>query len=318
MTGLFLGVDGGGSKTAFVCIDRSGIVRARSVTATTYHLEAGFDGAVARLAEGIEAICSAMSCTPADLDYSFFGLPAFGEDAAIDPRLEAACGKILGTDRYRCGNDMICGWAGSLECRDGINIVAGTGSIAYGERGGRGARAGGWGEIFGDEGSGYWISVQALSAFSRMSDGRLERGALHSLIGERLGLASDLDLCARVNGPDGLPRSAIAAIAPCVPAAADAGDAVALAILQNAGLHLAELGLALRKTLAFGPDERTLLSWSGSILTEIDHVRAAFVDALERAGGFRFVEPRHPPALGAAIYARKLAGSSTSTLGNAK
>ena len=64
--------------------------------------------------------------------------------------------------RYLCGNDMMCGWAGSLLCRDGISIVAGTGSICYGERGGATARSGGWGELFSDEGSAYWIACRGL------------------------------------------------------------------------------------------------------------------------------------------------------------
>ena len=63
---------------------------------------------------------------------------------------------------------------------DGINIVAGTGSIGYGERRGKTARAGGWGEVFGDEGSAYWIAVQGLNVFTRMSDGRLPKGSLHA------------------------------------------------------------------------------------------------------------------------------------------
>ena len=74
--------------------------------------------------------------------------------------------------RYRCGNDAVCGWAGALAGEDGINIVAGTGSIGYGEFEGRAARAGGWGELFSDEGSAHWIAREALSLFSRMSDGR--------------------------------------------------------------------------------------------------------------------------------------------------
>ncbi len=63
-----------------------------------------------------------------------------------------------------CGNDMVCGWAGSLACADGINVVAGTGSICYGEYQGRSARCGGWGELFSDEGSAYWIARQRPDA----------------------------------------------------------------------------------------------------------------------------------------------------------
>jgi hypothetical protein len=58
-------------------------------------------------------------------------------------------------------NDAVCAWAGSLGGEDGITIVAGTSSIGYGERKGRAARAGGWGEPFSDEGSAYWIHIQA-------------------------------------------------------------------------------------------------------------------------------------------------------------
>ena len=51
------------------------------------------------------------------------------------------------------------------------NIVAGIGSICYGERNGAIARCGGWGELFSDEGSAYWIACRGLNLFSRMSDG---------------------------------------------------------------------------------------------------------------------------------------------------
>ena len=81
---------------------------------------------------------------------------------------------------------MVCGWAGALAGEDGINIVAGTGSIAYGEYRGRSARAGGWGELFSDEGSAYWLAREGLRLFSRMSDGRAPRGALYGTCGATL------------------------------------------------------------------------------------------------------------------------------------
>ncbi|RLI28511.1 hypothetical protein DRO58_01990, partial [Candidatus Bathyarchaeota archaeon] len=55
----------------------------------------------------------------------------------------------------------------------GVAVIAGTGSIAFGmnSRGER-ARAGGWGWVFGDEGSGYWIAREALQAAAKACDGR--------------------------------------------------------------------------------------------------------------------------------------------------
>ncbi|NIJ33330.1 N-acetylglucosamine kinase [Sphingomonas oligoaromativorans] len=303
---VFLGVDGGGTKTEFVCIDEAGRVIARAVTGTTYHLQIGLDEAIARLGQGIEAVCGQLTLSPAGLRRAFFGLPAFGEDAAIDPLLDAACGRLLGHDRYRCDNDMVCGWAGSLACADGINLVAGTGSIGYGERQGRKARVGGWGEIFGDEGSAYWIAIQGLNAFTRMSDGRLPAGPLKQALARELALASDLDICARVMGEKGMARDEIAGLARIVSDAADQGDAEAAAILDRAGSELAAMAQALRRNLGFGESETVLLSWSGGVLTKQATVRTALRRHLDRQGHYAVIEPRHDPALGAALYAALL------------
>lgn len=304
---LFLGVDGGGTKTEFVCIDATGEIVARALTGTTYHLQVGLEEATARIAQGVGAIASQLGIAPAALDYVFFGLPAYGEDAVVDPLLHQACGRILGHDRYRCDNDMVCGWAGSLGCADGINLVAGTGSIGYGERQGRTARVGGWGEMFSDEGSAYWIAIQGLNAFTRMSDGRLAVGPLHRAFIDALGLAADLDICARVMGDTGMSRDAIAALAPIVVQAAEAGDARAAAILQRAGTELADMAQALRTRLGFAADETVLLSWSGGVLTKQETVRASLLRTLEARSPYEIVQPRHEPGLGAALYAQMLA-----------
>jgi len=307
VTTLFLGVDGGGTKTEFVCIDADGRQLATVTTGTTYHLEVGFDEAVRRLADGVAAICGKVGCDPAALGHVFFGLPAYGEDQEVDPRLHRACGELLASDRYSCGNDMVCGWAGSLGCEDGINIVAGTGSIGYGERLGRTARAGGWGEIFGDEGSGYWIAIQGLTAFARMSDGRAPRGPLHDRITSALSLGTDLDLCERIMGPHGMGREGIAALAPVVCAAAADGDASAQAILAAAATQLCDLACAIRGSLGYTSSDVVPLSWSGSILVEVEPVRRQFVELLCNAGDFEIVLPRYTPGYGAALYARRAA-----------
>jgi N-acetylglucosamine kinase-like BadF-type ATPase len=303
---LFLGVDGGGTKTEFVLVEADGKVVARALTGTTYHLQVGLDVAVARLAEGIAAVCGEAGIAPVDLGHAFFGLPAFGEDAAIDPLLGAACGRLLGHDRYACDNDMVCGWAGSLACADGVNLVAGTGSIGYGERQGRKARAGGWGEVFSDEGSAYWIAVQGLNLFTRMSDGRLAKTPLWQAFRDALGLAKDLDICARVMGDRGMGRDEIAGLAPLVSRAAQAGDAYALAVLDRAGAELAAIAQALREQLGFAAEETVLLSWSGGVLTKLEEVRQRFLDSLALTGRYEVVAPLHEPAIGAALYAVSL------------
>lgn len=307
--GIFLGVDGGGTKTEFVCIDGAGKVLAAALTGTTYHLQAGFDEVVRRLEDGVAQVCAGAEITRSAIDHAFFGLPAYGEDSKVDPRIHAACGAVLGHARYGVGNDMICGWAGSLGGEDGINIVAGTGSIGYGERQGKAARTGGWGEVFSDEGSAYWIAVKGLSLFTRMSDGRAERGPLHERIVGALGLEDDLDLCGRIMGPEGMGRTEIAGLAGLVSEAAAAGDRAAGVILDEAARELADMAIALRRALGFAGDEPVPLSWSGGVLSREPRVREEFLRIL-RDRGFATCPPKFEPGYGSALYARKLAERS--------
>ena len=308
---LFLGVDGGGTKTDFVLVDGDGNLIAAHQGPGAYHLEIGLDAVRGVLQAGIEALLGQAHVTGDAVAFAFFGLPAYGEDRAAEATLDAMPAPLLGHARYACGNDMICAWAGSLGGADGINVVAGTGSIAYGERQGRSARCGGWGELFGDEGSAFWIAVQGLNAFSRMSDGRLPRGPLHCELRAALGVTTDLDLCAAIaNAPA---RSEIATLSRLVVLAAQAGDATATAILANAGRELASLALTLRVALGYEVGEAAPLSTSGGVFEAGALVLNPFLQHLGgEPGAFRLQAPLVAPSGGAAIQAARLAAEPLS------
>ena len=89
------------------------------------------------LARGVAATLGQVALPASQLTFAFFGLPAYGEDSRLLDRLNTVASPTLEHGKYKCGNDMVCAWAGALACQDGINIVAGTGSIAYGEFAGR-------------------------------------------------------------------------------------------------------------------------------------------------------------------------------------
>ncbi len=307
---FYLGVDGGGTKTRFALMDDAGQLAGLAQTGTTYHPEVGLDGVARILADGIALVLEQAGLHDAHaIEYAFFGLPAHGEDPIATARLDAIPARLLGHGRYRCDNDMVCGWAGSLACADGINIVAGTGSIGYGQRGGVGARGGGWGEAFSDEGSAYWIAVQGLNAYSRMSDGRLPKGALHALINQRLDLATDLDLCARIYGPNAGSRADIAQISRIVAEAARAGDTASQDIYDRAGLELARIVIAIRDRLGFMESETVPVSYSGGAFSSGDLLLHPFASALRAASSsFDLRTPCHDPHYGAALYARLLSG----------
>ena len=308
---MYLGVDGGGTKTAYALVDAAGRLRASHVGATIAHLADGLEAARARLTEGLEAVLAQAEANRGDIDYAFVGLPAYGEDSEMTAALDALPVAVLAPDRYRCGNDMVCSWAGSLACADGISVIAGTGSMAYGEYAGRQARCGGWGELIGDEGSAYWIAREGMNLFSRMSDGRAARGTLYRLVRERLGLESDLYLCARIYGASADRRAAFAQFAPLVHEAAQAGDAEVASIFARGAGELVACVVATHRALAVPPDVVLPVSHSGGVFDNapamVDAFRAGLAAAPAR---FVYSAPRFPPAVGAALYAARLAGSA--------
>jgi N-acetylglucosamine kinase-like BadF-type ATPase len=307
---LFLGVDGGGTKTALCLVSADGEVRGSALVGSCYYLGRGDVSLVGEvLSDGVAAVCAAAGAAPDDIAFGFIGLPGYGEVSADVAMLDLLPYTALGHDRYRCDNDMVCGWAGSLGGEDGINVVAGTGSIAYGEWRGARARAGGWGEVFGDEGSGYWLGVRALQLFSRMSDGRLAVGPLHGVIRDHMSLVSDLDLVGTVFSHWRGARRSIATLAPVVATAARAGDEHAAALLADAGAELALLVDATwQRLVPDGSDELMPVSFSGGVLN-IDEVRGALTKQLHDAGRYELREPRFAPVIGAALLAARLAGT---------
>ena len=307
---MYLGVDGGGTKTALVIIDRDGAIRAMHSAPGSYYLAIGLDALGTLLADGVNAVLAKAGLRAEDLDFAFFGLPAYGEDTALIGALNRLPEKCLPADAYLCGNDMICGWAGSLLCGDGISVVAGTGSICYGERSGAVARSGGWGELFSDEGSAYWIACRGLNLFARMSDGRTARGPLYGIVRHHLNIGEDLDVCAHVYTRLGGDRARIAQLSKWVTQAACEGDGQATAIISDAALELALMVDATRRQLGFTDAEPVAVSYSGGVFNNVGAMLLEHFTASLQAyhPGYRVCEPVLPPAIGAALYAAKRHG----------
>ncbi|GLY29036.1 BadF/BadG/BcrA/BcrD ATPase family protein [Kineosporia sp. NBRC 101731] len=304
---LFLGIDGGGTKTALCLADDEGTVLAGSRIGSVYSVGPDRLTHLATLLhEGMAAICRTAEVSPQDITFVFLGLPGFGEDKADVPIIEGLPRSVLGHDRYRCDNDTVCGWAGSLAGADGINVISGTGSITYGRRGGQGVRVGGWGEVFGDEGSGYWLGVRALQIFSQMSDGRAEPGPLLTILREHLNLDDDLDLVGLVINEWNADRTRIAALSRPLVEAARAGDRAAQSLIAEAGTELARLVTTTARRLGFTAREKFPVSYSGGVLG-VHEVFEAFAHALEPVD----CELRTPilsPVLGAVLHAAQLSG----------
>src|SRR5258706_427107 len=122
---------------------------------------------------------------------------------------------------------------------------------AGGTGGGKWARAGGYGFLLGDEGSGYWRGHQALRATGRAADGGGPATRIMPIVFEVLEVSSVGDLVPRVY-EKGLPKHRIAALASVVQRAHDEGDAVAAALIEGGAHELALAARAVARQLDLG------------------------------------------------------------------
>ncbi|VXC73747.1 ATPase [Arthrobacter sp. 9V] len=136
----------------------------------------------------------------------------------------------------------------------GVAVIAGTGSAAWGKNeAGEEARAGGWGYLLGDEGSGYWLGREAVRHSLRRMNQGLEPDQLSRALLDSVGVEEPGKLIALFHSPD-TGRRYWAQQARLVVEAADAGDGTSMALVEQAGRDLADLAeQAVRQLGLEGP-----------------------------------------------------------------
>jgi N-acetylglucosamine kinase-like BadF-type ATPase len=247
-----LGIDAGGTKTVCLLADEHGhvISEARGPGA---NLHAAGELAVEKVLYDVmeEAIGDrTIAGRPVVPDAICLGIA--GVDREDEARIVRAIMRRIGyKSRVLVVNDALIALVAGTGDAPGIVIIAGTGSIAYGRNAaGEAARAGGWGHMIGDEGSGYWIGREALAAVMRAADGR---GPETGLTAEMLAhfQVSEVPRLPRIVYDRELPRAAVAAVCPIVERMGGQGDAVATRILERAAneLVLAAQSVAARLSM---------------------------------------------------------------------
>lgn len=293
--GIWIGIDGGGTKTKFLAVNESGKKLASYITGGTYYHLDGIDTVCARLVEGILAVKGNN-----DVLGICFGMPGFGESDASDDEAVEKIKLSLAPYHLRVVNDVEVGWAGSLALTPGINIVAGTGSIAYGrDEKGISARSGGWMEFFSDEGSGYWLGRKALELFSKQSDGRLPKDKLYELLKKHLQLRDDNDLNSLARDVYAPSREKTASLQRILFEAASAGDQSAIDVYEEAGRELALIVSAVIRKLSF--DSTPTVSYSGGVFATGHLILKPFRVALGASAVL--AEPVLEPVEGAVLLA---------------
>jgi glucosamine kinase len=235
MNEYVLSVDGGGSKTIAILVDRAGYVARFS--------KGGGVNPLDRLDWKDEAshILHVLEKQLADVSFGCFGAPGYGEVPEVSANQERYFKSQIRSESI-IENDVRLAFDGAFLDRAGVLLLAGTGAMAWASDGEKHERVGGWGETFSDEGSGHWIGREALSIVSRHYDGRLYAPALSEAISQFLsikGSNSNDQLFAWVHASQHR-RSAIASLSKIVADQAGDGDVIAADLLNRASRLLAE------------------------------------------------------------------------------
>ena len=295
----YIGVDGGGTKTA-VCVASADSSQLMSeVTGSAAWREFGIDNVIQRIKTVIDDFRLSENGEVAAIA---MGLPCYGESEAGDSELEKSIQEVFSPVPVYITNDVEVGWAGSLGLTPGINVVAGTGSIAFGrDETGATARCGGWSEFFSDEGSCYNIGRKSLQLFSKQADGRVPKDIFYSIFRKGLSLKNDFDIIDIVHGQYIGSRDKVASLQLLARDAALAGSKSAKCLYEAAAEELCSLVRAIRNTLHFQQNPY-MVSYSGGLYKTGDLILPYFFEGIEALGG-KPVSPKYEPMYGALLLA---------------
>jgi len=300
----FLGVDGGGTKTAAVLLDSDGKEIARAVSGPSNFFTVGQAIAQASLQEAISQVLSLAGLAATDV--TAIGLGMAGVDRPGDRTVvRAMLSRFARFSRVVIANDAEAALVGGVGRRHGVVLIAGTGAIAYGVNArGVARRADGWGYLVGDEGSALWIGQEGLRAVARACDGRGPATALKDRLVSHLGLPDTSSLVTLVYADDfGVPQ--LAGLAPLVSQAAQSGDVVARDVLREAGRRLGETVCAVIRGLDMTGESFEVVLMGG-VLQARDLVWETIVVAMTKiAPQAQVIEPRCDAAVGAALLAQR-------------
>jgi len=237
---LFLGVDGGGTKTQIAIMNEAREVLGGAVSGPSNPLRVGVETAVTNIVQAINDACDRDGLSRGDIAAATLGLAGVRR-ADLRQRVRDSFVRRIGIRKTEVITDAEIALYGTTLDDPGLVVIAGTGSICLGKNEkGEIAISGGWGPLAGDEGGGVGIAQQALHMVAKASDGRGVPTKLSGKAAEYFRASGPENLIVAIYSPQ-IDNSRIAGFAKFVVETALEGDKTAIAIIKDAGC---ELGLA--------------------------------------------------------------------------
>jgi N-acetylglucosamine kinase-like BadF-type ATPase len=307
-----LGIDGGGTRTVALLAKWSRelpqatpLIIGRGAGGPANYQAVGRAGMVQSLNQAIREAFDAAGLAPVTVAAACLGL-AGADRPADQQRLTDWCADTELATNLSIVNDGRLVLAAGTPCDWGIALIAGTGSFVLARLpDGQMRRAGGWGYLFGDEGSAYTIALSGLRAVTRAHDRTGPDTSLVRRMLERLQVPDVPSIVPAIYGAK-LARDDIARLAEVVTEAAQTGDAAAIECLRHAATELAATAAGAATVFTPEFDQPIPVALSGSLLTRChwysNEVLVRFRERLPALGPVTFVQE---PARGAIELARR-------------
>jgi N-acetylglucosamine kinase-like BadF-type ATPase len=303
-----IGLDGGGTKTTTLLADLKGTIVAETHGGPSNFQIIGVEEAARNILDLVETCCHTVGCNNSEIGSVVAGLTGAGRTAdqhrIVEGIQNAAQKRGMYLRDLSIESDARIALEGAFLGEQGIVLIGGTGSIVFAKNAkGRINRAGGWGRLIGDEGSGYQIGREAFRSVARMLDGRGRKTRLAKMFGTAFGLKAHEDIIRAVYREE----FDLAAAAPLVFRAAQQKDPVAIEILDLAACELIEALRAVLKGMGKirrGIRAKMPLVLMGGLL-ESENVYSKKVKALirKKLPGISMEKPIAPPVQGAVLMA---------------
>ncbi len=307
MSGYYLGIDGGGTKTRATILDANGFVLSTGTSASSNFGNIGKRLAGRNIEKAIHSAADKAGTQAHSFDAVFLGIAGVVSQQDRDTVLELARQMDLADDgMISVDHDCRIALAGGRGGQHGIVQIVGTGASCFGiNAAGERWMAGGWGHLLADEGGGYWMGIQAMKAATAACDTRGKPTILTETVLEALGIDTIEQIMHTVYSED-LTVSDIAALSRTVIDAAQQDDPLAIDIIARGMEEVARCVKAVSDHLAF-PDDEMKLVFTGGILQAGPVITGPFESAVHRHLPTCKIEaPRFPAVVGAGLLARQL------------
>jgi len=299
---LFLGVDGGGTKTHIALMKPSGQIKCEGFAGPSNPLRVGVETAVGNIVKAVNEACDNGGVSRGDITAATLGLAGVRR-ADLRQRVRERFIKSLGAADTTVITDAEIALYATTRGKPGLVVIAGTGSICLGKNDkGEIAISGGWGPLAGDEGGGVGIAQTALHSVAKASDGRGIATSLSQRASEYFRASGPENLIVAIYSPQ-VDNTRIAGFAQFVVEAAQDGDAVAMSIMQEAGSELGLAACAVIEKLGL-MKAAVPIGCVGSVFKAGKLLTRPMLETVRTVAPKAFLtEPEMPPAHAAALMA---------------